>query len=169
MLIRSWLLDCRDRQLSTTVTSYTSTYFSPALLQAELAQVKDPDAVSQLSDENMKVKVANAVNEITACYTIDEQELEVKLKLPSDWPLHPIEIREGGRVGVTEDRWRAWILGMQQILTFRVRHTKHSSDIGRYLPSSLLQSGSITDGLVFFMKNVASHFEGQSECAICYS
>ncbi|KAJ3553232.1 hypothetical protein NM688_g3725 [Phlebia brevispora] len=149
VLIRNWLLDCRDRQLSSAVTTYTSTYFSPALLQAELARVKEPDATSQLTDENMKVKVASAVNEVIAVYTVDDQELEVRLKLPSDWPLHTIEIKEGSRVGVTEDRWRSWILGMQQILTFR--------------------SGSITDGVVFFLKNVASHFEGQPECAICYS
>ena len=32
-----------------------------------------------------------------------------------------------------------------------------------------VQSGSIVDGLAFFKKNVSSHFEGQSECAICYS
>ena len=77
----------------------------------------------------MKVKVANAVSEITASYTIDEQELEVRLKLPSDWPLHTIEIKEGNRVGVSEDRWRSWILGMQQILTFRVRHTKFACGV----------------------------------------
>ena len=119
-LIRGWLLDCRDRQLSTTITTYTSTHFSPALLQAELLQVKDPSASAELTDENMKVKVASAVNEITASYTVDEHDLEIRLKLPSDWPLHSIEIKDSKRVGVTEDRWRAWILGVQQILTFRV-------------------------------------------------
>lgn len=119
-LIRGWLVDCRDRQLSTTVTTYTSTHFSPALLSAELSQVKDPAAAADLADENMKVKVAGAVHEITATYLIDEQELEIRLKLPSDWPLHSIEIKDSKRVGVTEDRWRSWILGVQQILTFRV-------------------------------------------------
>lgn len=83
-------------------------------------QVKDPIAAAELADENMKVKVASAVNEITATYTVDEYELEIRLKLPSDWPLHGIEMKDSKRVGVTEDRWRAWILGVQQILTFRV-------------------------------------------------
>ena len=122
-LIRGWLVDCRDRQLSTTIMTYTSTHFSPALLQAELMQVKTPDAVAELADDNMKVKVASAVNEITASYAVDEYELEIRLKLPSDWPLHTIEIKDSKRVGVNEDRWRAWILGVQQILTFRVRLT----------------------------------------------
>ncbi|KAI0711424.1 hypothetical protein C8Q76DRAFT_677774 [Earliella scabrosa] len=148
-LIRTWLVDCRDRQLSTAVASYTSRHFSPAIIRTELARVKDPNAAQELSGENVSVKVASAVNEVTASYAVDEQNLELTVKLPADWPLHTIEIRDSKLVGVTEDRWRAWVLGVQQILTFR--------------------SGSIVDGLSFFLKNVTSHFEGIAECAICYS
>lgn len=119
-LIRDWLADCRDRQLSLTVTNYTSTYFSPAIVRAELAQVKDPSLAGDLSDENFTVKVANAVNEVTAAFAVDEYSLELKLKLPTDFPLHTITMRDSNRIGVTEDRWRAWILGIQQILSFRV-------------------------------------------------
>lgn len=119
-LFRNWLLDCRDRQLSSSVTSYTSNYFSPAIIRTELAQVKSTAAATDLVDENMKVKVANAVNEVTASYAVDEYQLELKISLPPDWPLHGIEIQDK-RVGVSEDRWRAWILGVRQILTFRVR------------------------------------------------
>lgn len=35
--------------------------------------------------------------------------------------------------------------------------------------SSTLQNGRIVDGLGLFKKNVSLHFEGQVECAICYS
>ena len=119
-LFRNWLLDCRDRQLSTAVTSYTSTYFSPAIIRTELSQLKDPGAAAELTDENMKVKVASVVNEVTASYTVDEYQLELKISLPSDWPLHGIEIQDK-RIGVSEERWRAWIFGVRQILTSRVR------------------------------------------------
>ncbi|KAI0790522.1 hypothetical protein C8Q75DRAFT_762281 [Abortiporus biennis] len=148
-LFRSWFADCRDRQLSSTITSYTSNYFSPALIRTELGQVKDPELAADLADENLKVKVANAVNEVTASYAVDEYQLELRIRLPNDWPLHGIEIKDSNRVGVSEERWRSWVLGVQQILSFR--------------------SGSIVDGVSFWKKNVASHFEGQSECAICYS
>ncbi|OBZ77520.1 E3 ubiquitin-protein ligase listerin [Grifola frondosa] len=148
-LIRNWLLDCRDRQLSHAVTSYTSSHFSPAIVKAELAQVKSAGASEDLSDEHLTIKVASAVNEITASYTVDENQLELTLKLPSDWPLHSIEIIDTKRVGVADERWRAWVLGVQQILSFK--------------------SGRIIDGLSFWKKNVASYFEGVAECAICYS
>ncbi|KAI0634826.1 hypothetical protein C8Q77DRAFT_1277694 [Trametes polyzona] len=148
-LIRSWLAECRDRQLSTAVASYTSRHFSPAIIRTELGRVKNPNAAAELSGENVTIKVASAVNEVTAAFMVDEQQLELTVKLPADWPLHTIEVKDSKHVGVTEDRWRAWVLGVQQILTLR--------------------SGSIVDGLSFFLKNVTSHFEGVAECAICYS
>lgn len=119
-LIRSWLADCRDRQLNSTVTAYTSSHFSPAIIRAELAQAKDPVVAAELADENLKIKVASTVHEVTASYTVDEYELELRIRLPSDWPLHAVEVTDTAHVGVSEDRWRSWVLGVQQILTFRV-------------------------------------------------
>ncbi|KAI0945042.1 hypothetical protein AcV7_001681 [Taiwanofungus camphoratus] len=148
-LIRDWLADCRDRQLFNAFTTYTSIHFSPAIIRTQLAQVKNPDAAADLVDEIWTIKVANTVNEVTASYAVDEHHLEITVKLPSDYPLHGIEIRDPKWVGVSDERWRAWILGVQQILSYR--------------------SGSIIDGLSFFKKNVTSHFEGLGECAICYS
>ena len=129
-VVRAWLIDCRDRQLSTAVASYTSRHFSPAIIRTELARVKDPEAVAaapELAGENVTIKVAAAVHEVTASYTVDEQRLDLTVKLPADWPLHTIEIRDSKLVGVTEDRWRAWVLGVQQILTFRVSPVFHFS------------------------------------------
>ncbi|KAF9003444.1 hypothetical protein BDQ17DRAFT_1425395 [Cyathus striatus] len=148
-LIHTWLLDCKDRQLSSTVTAYTSQHFSPVIIRAELAYVKDPETLKDLVDDNMTVKVATAVNEVTASYLVDEHQLEIKLKIPSDWPLHRIEVKDVKRVGVDESRWRAWILAVQQTIWSH--------------------NGRISDGLGLFKKNVTLHFEGQVECAICYS
>lgn len=147
-LIYSWLSNCKDRQLSTTVTSYTSQYFSPIIIDVELAHVRGP-AGQELVDDSMSIKVAAAVNEVQASYLVDEHQLEIKLKIPTDWPLHKIEVKDLKRVGVDNDRWRAWILAVQQT-------------IWSY-------NGRITDGLSLFKKNATLHFEGQVECAICYS
>lgn len=119
-LFRSWLLNCRDRQLSNTITTYTSNHFSPAIIRAELDQVKDPEATTDLNDENLKIKVATNVNEVTASYAVDDDKLELRVKIPSDWPLHTIEIQDTNIVGVPEKRYRSWVLGVQQIITFRV-------------------------------------------------
>ena len=60
------------------------------------------------------------MNEITASYSVDEQQLEIRLKIPADWPLHKIEIRDVKKVGVDENRWRAWVFGVQQIVWAQV-------------------------------------------------
>ncbi|TFY76325.1 hypothetical protein EWM64_g7687, partial [Hericium alpestre] len=148
-LVRTWLLDCKDRTLLTTVTNYTAQHFSPVIIGRELANVKSPEAAEELNVENLTVKVASRLNEVTAVYTVDEQNLELTLKIPADWPLHGIEVKDSKRVGVTENRWRGWLLGVQQIVWS--------------------QNGHIVDALILFKKNVTLHFEGQVECAICYS
>ncbi|TFK49320.1 hypothetical protein OE88DRAFT_1713557 [Heliocybe sulcata] len=148
-LIRSWLQECKDRSLSTTVTTFTSQHYSPVIIATEFARVKSPDATSELEHENLAIKVAAAVNEVTASWAVDEHQLEISMKLPTDWPLHPIQVRDSKKVGVEESRWRAWVLGVQQIMSSK--------------------NGSIVDGLSLFKKNVSLHFEGQVECAICYS
>ncbi|GLB39355.1 putative ring finger [Lyophyllum shimeji] len=148
-LVHAWVVDCKDRQLSTTITNYTSLYFSPVIIQTELAHVKSPESATLLVDENFAIKVASAVNEVVASYAVDEHQLEIKLKIPVDWPLHKIEVKDLKRVGVDENRWRAWILAVQQIIWSH--------------------NGRIVDGLGLFKKNVQLHFEGQVECAICYS
>jgi E3 ubiquitin-protein ligase listerin len=123
-LVRTWLLDCTDRQLSSSVVSYTSQHFSPVIIRTELAHVKSPEATAELTDENMTIKVAHVVNEVTASYLVDEHQLEITLKMPTDWPLHTIEIKDTKKVGVLEDRWRAWVLGVQQIIWSQVRNAK---------------------------------------------
>ncbi|KAJ7074942.1 hypothetical protein B0H15DRAFT_1027322 [Mycena belliarum] len=148
-LIYNWVLDCKDRQLSSSIATYTSLHFSPVIIMAELAHVKSPEATAELVDENLTIKVAAAVNEVIASYLVDEHQLEIRLKIPSDWPLHKIEVKDVQRVGVDETRWRAWILAVQQTLWS--------------------QNGRIVDGIGLFKKNVTGHFEGQVECAICYS
>ncbi|KAF7323573.1 Delta-9 fatty acid desaturase protein [Mycena kentingensis (nom. inval.)] len=146
-LIHSWVLDCKDRTLSTSIGTYTAHHFSSVLIRAELENVRG--ALLGLSDEQLSVKVASAVNEVALSYLVDEHKLEIRLRIPADWPLRRIEVKDVQRVGVEEARWRAWILAVQQTLW--------------------AQNGRIVDGIGLFKKNVQLHFEGQVECAICYS
>ncbi|EJD05481.1 uncharacterized protein FOMMEDRAFT_103536 [Fomitiporia mediterranea MF3/22] len=148
-LIASWWTGCKDRQLVIAVSNLTTKYYSPVLIAAELQHVKDPAGVAELSGENWNVKVAAGVGEVAASYTVDEQVMEIAICLPRDYPLHGIEVREVQKLGVEENRWRGWLLAVQQIVTS--------------------QNGRIVDGLSIFKKNVTHHFENQTECAICYS
>ncbi|KAJ2912917.1 hypothetical protein MD484_g7503, partial [Candolleomyces efflorescens] len=148
-LIGAWVLGCKDRQLSHAITSLTSLHYSPLIIRAELGHLKSPEGMAELSGEGMSVKVVGGNSEVVAAYVVDEHQLEIKLKIPADWPLHRIEVRDEKRVGVDEKRWRAWVLAVQQTIW--------------------THNGRLVDGLSLFKKNVTLHFEGQVECAICYS
>ncbi|KAL5521576.1 hypothetical protein ACEPAF_2324 [Sanghuangporus sanghuang] len=148
-LIANWWAACKDRQLLTSVTNLTTKYYSPVLIAAELRHIKDPEGVAELSGENWSIKVAAGIGEVSAAYTVDEQVMEIAVRLPPDYPLHGIEVRDVQKLGVDEKRWRGWLLAVQQIVSS--------------------QNGRIVDGLSMFKKNVTHHFENQTECAICYS
>ena len=115
-LIHAWVSECKDRQLTNIVTTYTSTYFSPVLIRTELEHVRSHATSDGLIDDSMSIKVAGAVNEVVAAYSVDDHQLEIKIKIPVDWPLHKVEVRDVKRVGVDESRWRGWVLGVQQII-----------------------------------------------------
>lgn len=119
-LISNWWASCKDRQLLSAVTNVTTKYYSPVLIAAELRHVKDPAGVAELSGENWSIKVATGIGEVTAAYTVDDQDMEIAVRLPSDYPLHGIEVREVQKLGVDEKRWRGWLLAVQQIVTSQV-------------------------------------------------
>ena len=101
------------------MTTYTSTHFSPVIIRAELEHVRTQSV--SIVDENMSIKVAHAINEVVASYLVDEHQLDIKFKIPFDWPLHRVEVKDVKIVGVEEKKWRAWVLGVQQTLYAHVR------------------------------------------------
>ncbi|TIA71509.1 hypothetical protein E3P91_02525 [Wallemia ichthyophaga] len=147
--VRAWWTSNQNRQLSMVVNGVTSRYFSPQIIHEELKQLRNPVSLKELQTEAFSIKVAQNASEVTATYIVDEQPMEMGVKLPQLFPLEPVEIRNIRRVGVNERQWRAWLLAVQQV-------------IGS-------QSGPLLEALSLFKRNVSLHFDGVTECAICYS
>lgn len=145
-LIRDWHKSIKDRQTATAIGTIVSRHFSPALIESELSVLKLPGALGELEDDTMSIKVPTGAPEISAKYIIDEQPLEIAIRLPSDFPLKAVEVKEVSRFGVTEPKWRGWLLNIQQMIMSR--------------------NGLILDALSLFKSNVGLHFEGKTECAI---
>jgi E3 ubiquitin-protein ligase listerin len=118
----------KDRQFSSAIAAFTSSYFSPVLIASELIHVKPSSntgvttpADDALNDETFNVKVALAVNEVTATFTVDDQQMEIGIKLPIGYPLKPVDVRPIRRIGVPEKVWRKWLFVVQQVVTSHVR------------------------------------------------
>ncbi|WAR60053.1 hypothetical protein PtB15_11B695 [Puccinia triticina] len=147
--IRLWWEECRNKQLSISVVSFISRQFSPILISQELAKFKEPATLQSLTDENLAIKVSPVIKEVKVTYTVDEESMEIVIRIPSDYPLQPVEVLDIRKVGIPDTTWRAWLLVVQQ--------------------SIANHNGSIADAIGLFKKNISLHFEGVEACAICYA
>jgi hypothetical protein len=147
-LASNWFTTIKDRGFKHQLERFTSKYISPMLIDNKLSSFETK--ISKFTeDENLSLKVNRITNEVKVTYLIDEQYLEVVFKIPVNYPLSNIEVSGPQRVGVKEQQWKAWLLASQRIIS--------------------LQNGEISEALEFFLKNVAFHFKGFEECAVCYS
>ncbi|KZF25198.1 hypothetical protein L228DRAFT_63765 [Xylona heveae TC161] len=147
-LTKAWWIDCKSRQKGPSVEAWTEKYISPSVIADELLTVNQW-ITHQDSEEQLQVKVSEKAREVTASYEIDEQNMQIVIRLPGAYPLRGASVEGLNRVGVDEKRWRSWLLTTQGVITF--------------------SNGNLIDGLTAWKKNVVGALRGQTECAICYS
>jgi hypothetical protein len=126
-LVRLWWIDCKQRQMTIGVESYTEKHFSQILINNEMELVNRPDIKSQLqeNDENeFTVKTLKAASEVTATYRVDEQNMQIAIKLPSNFPLRQIDVEGIQKVGVNDKQWRGWMFAVAAVIGSQVRKMK---------------------------------------------
>lgn len=122
-LIRTYWASLQNLQLSRTIQSFTSRNFSPLLIASELWSLRDPasETGKQLRDnDDFTVKVAAGANEVKCVFIVDEEAMEIGVKVPNEFPLVGVEVKDVRKVGVTDKQWRAWLLAMQQVISTQV-------------------------------------------------
>lgn len=148
-LTNKWWLNIKDRSLQKKIEEFVSEFVSPILISHELTEVSSKKSRLTEKDEALTIKINDITNEVRASYLIDEQKLELSFKLPANYPLTNVQVVGGPRVGISEQKWKQWLMSTQHIIT--------------------AMNGSVLDSLELFSKNVNLQFSGFEECAICYS
>ncbi|SMN22059.1 similar to Saccharomyces cerevisiae YMR247C RKR1 RING domain E3 ubiquitin ligase [Maudiozyma saulgeensis] len=148
-LTSAWFLNIRDRSLQNKIDKFVSQFISPLLISSEIDAVSKKVEELEKKDDALSIKINQVTNEIKASYLIDEQNLVISFKLPSNYPLNNVDVIGVSRVGITEQKWKQWIMSTQHVITG--------------------MNGSVLDSLELFTKNVHLQFSGFEECAICYS
>lgn len=144
-----WWLNIKDRSLQNDIEKFVSQFISPILIKNEFDDInKKMDRLTS-NDDALTIKSNSITNEVKASYLIDEQKLEISFKLPKNYPLTNIQVSGVSRVGISEQKWKQWIMSTQHVITG--------------------MNGSVLDSLELFTKNVHLQFSGFEECAICYS
>jgi hypothetical protein len=148
-LVRSWWIACTDRVLTAKVEAFTEKYYSHLLIQSELASVQNDKIQKAIQDDNLEVRISNLGKDVIVGYTVDEQKMEMAIRLPANYPLRKVTVEGLQKIGVKDAQWRGWLLASQAVLT--------------------AHNGTILDAIVQFQKNVSLHFEGIEGCSICFS
>ncbi|RLV90878.1 ATP-dependent DNA helicase PIF1 [Spathaspora sp. JA1] len=147
--VQYWFKEIRDKQLKGKIEKCSSKYVSSILITSIMNQVLQEKDKIQGKEENLNIKVNQITNEIRTTYVIDEQKMEMVIKIPQEYPLANVTVEGPLRLGVKENQWKAWLLASQRVIS--------------------LTNGSIIDSIELFCKNVNLHFSGFEDCAICYS
>ncbi|CAG80051.1 hypothetical protein B0I72DRAFT_102531 [Yarrowia lipolytica] len=147
-ITRLWFADIKKRSVALAVKETTKKHFSPQLIEDEMERVEELLNKASL-DDSMSVRFNKQTHEVRATYLVDEQKMEISIVIPDDYPLSAVTVEGAVRVGVRENKWRAWLLASQAIVANK--------------------NGTIVDALELFKKNISLHFSGVTECAICYS
>ena len=140
-IVREWVNRKKNRKFHL----LTEKVFSPILIANEMAKIDK----SQYDDTfSIKTLRSSSANTILASYHIEDVSMEISFIIPRAFPLDPILIEGGKRVGVSEAQWRKWLLSIQTIMS---------------------SQASISEGISLWKMNADKKFQGVAECTICYS
>ncbi|TQS38445.1 hypothetical protein Golomagni_01048 [Golovinomyces magnicellulatus] len=149
-VVKGWWLDTK-KQIKNSICSWTERFISPILVEEELNSVRNwaenQDSLDE--DQNLIIKVAKNVREISIGYEIDDMVMRCLIRVPKNYPLDLVRVESINRVGISEQKWNSFLMTTNGVINF--------------------SNGSISDSLYIFRKNIISALKGQVECAICYS
>lgn len=98
---------------------------SPLIIDKEFAAIRawiaEQPAPAPGEEEGMQVKISRGTaKEILAVYPIDDQTMEMMVRLPSTFPLRQVEVEGVKRVGLSEQQFKKMRLASQAVINFQV-------------------------------------------------
>ena len=148
-LVRHWWSNDCPRAAQPAMQTFVEKEMAPTIAQREIAALRNPGVGGASGDDGLTVTGSAITREITAVYAKEECNLEVVIRLPKAYPLRNVEVDCRKRLGVSESRWRRWVL---QIVTLLSN-----------------QDACVQQAVDLWKKNVDREFDGLEPCPICYS
>lgn len=99
-------------------------------------------------DSAMEIHASARTGSITTAYEKDGCQLEMSIRLSDCHPLALPVCECTKQVGVTQSRWRRWVIQIVSLLSN--------------------QDGSVLDAVFLFKQNLDKELEGTEPCPICY-
>ncbi|KAJ2812274.1 hypothetical protein H4S07_001513 [Coemansia furcata] len=109
---------------------------------------RKPTAIAKVLEEYDEATVRPSATQVTLTYTVDDNTLEVVVKIPPAYPLALPVFESLRRVAVNEKRWRCWLVAAQ---------------------TQMARNCRVDEACAHVLGNIGAHFAGVEDCAICYS
>ncbi len=122
----SWFTELRDRQLIAGIEQYTSANETPALIDLEMRSIT--------SRGELEVQAIRNKNEVVTKYRKDDSTLELVIKLPTSFPLRPVEVEYVQKFGFGEAVLRKWLRSMRAFLRNQVGTIDDALYVPRHFP-----------------------------------
>lgn len=125
-----------------------SQYLTPVLKAREMSRLRRHAQTNKKDAFTVKVVETSTSSSVSAQYTHEDLKVELEIQVPQTFPLEPVDVAGGRRLGISEGKWRTWLLSCK----------------------SLFRSDSINvlEGLLLWKDNVEKSLEGIEPCPICY-
>jgi hypothetical protein len=142
-----WSDDC-NRIQKTRLTAFVEERVRVSLIKREIALINLAASAGRWNTSEFTVKGSAVSGEVSAVLSRDETTVEIKVKLPPSYPLKNVEVNCTSRIGVSDGRWRRWVLQIIQLMS--------------------MQDGSVVDAVLLWKCNIEKELEGVEPCPICY-
>jgi hypothetical protein len=154
--LKMWL-DTIDKQLREQFANFVQQHVSEVIVQQNFAEVlsHSPDGFARFEvDDHLSVVVQAAERVLQVTYKLDDEEISVRIALPSTFPLDSPQVGAPSAAkrsvkGISNEQWRSWMLKMTMML--------------------FNGNSSLWDCIKLFGENISRHFEGVEPCPICFA
>lgn len=128
--VKGWWLDSK-KQMKNMICLWTEKFISPLLVEEELnAVISWAESQDSLDDDqNLVVKVAKNVREVSVGYEIDDMVMRFFIRVPENYPLDLVKVQSVNRVGVSEQKWNSFLMTTNGVINFSVLNSFHLSTL----------------------------------------
>eukprot|EP01032_Pedospumella_encystans_P004088 gene4088-4838_t len=147
-MFRTFYNDDCTRVQKTRLSKFVEDRVRESLMKREVSLIVASSAAGRWNASEFSVRGSVVSGEVTAVLSKDETSVEIKVKLPASYPLKIVEVSCTSRIGVSDGRWRRWVLQIIQLLG--------------------MQDGSVVDAVLMWKCNIEKELEGVEPCPICY-
>lgn len=143
-VVRGWF-GRQGRVESVLLLRNCTNYMSPLLIERELTRLRK----STLDPLKIRILQSSTSLSVQIDYRLEEFVLSFALSIPPGFPLQAVTVDGAGgdRLGISETRWRSWLLSVQSLLSRNL---------------------SVLDAIRQWKANAERVLQGVEPCSVCY-